>query len=81
MPGLGLIVYVGNILRATPVNTGELVKVRNKLRDSPGLHVSFSPFRYHLPSGLKGIKEKKKSKHRQLVPTTFLFKHEVEDNH
>lgn len=72
--------YVGNILRASPVNTGELVKVRNKLRDSPGLRVSFSPFRYHLPSGLKRIKEKK-SKHRQLVPTTFLFKHEVEDNH
>lgn len=74
--------YVGKILITTPINTGKLVKVRNKLRDSLGLHVSFSPFCYHLPSGLKRIKKQKtKNKQRQLVPTTFLFKHEVQDNH
>lgn len=50
--------YVGKILITTPINTGKLVKVRNKLRDSPGLYVSFSPFCYHLPSGLKRIKKK-----------------------
>lgn len=73
--------YVGKILITTPINTGKLVKVRNKLRDSPGLYVSFSPFCYHLPSGLKRIIIKKKNKQRQLVPTTFLFKQEVQDNH
>lgn len=60
--------YVGKILITTPINTGKLVKVRNKLRDSPGLHVSFSPFCYHLPSGLKRIKKKKKNQAKAIGP-------------